>query len=275
MVDPTYSYRLKGDDLIALWTPLQISFYKDVAATVGLVVNEKTWTHKSRGTFCEGDYELVETRSNLTVLRRLATFSLRSFVKNEPIPYQIGLRFVSRGVPIRTLERMQSHFHKSWLVLCREYGVNRFAPPSFGGLGFVSKPGRLLDSTTARICNAAHNGTLLFTEKDVIKYTGLAELCMRVYNGVKWSVYGQIDTELLESVFSRTLAACCFLDVVNGKGASSRVITPGKRVRSLYAYRKRFLASGIKAVSHRTSVETAYRVIDRLKPATDPVDYDL
>jgi hypothetical protein len=270
-VDELHNFKIKGDDLIAYWSSFQISSYKEIAGSVGLVVNEKTWTCDRLGTFCEGDYILSSDKGGFRhCLRRLPTFSLKSFVKNEPFPHEIGERFVSRGVPRELLRDMQSYFHDSWLVLCREKGVNAYAPARFGGLGFVPKLDHPLDELTARIVNASHNGTLVYTDKDDIKRKGLASMCMSTYSRVAWSVHGQYDPSVLEDAFATNLATACFIDA-HGADSSKEIVTPGKRVRSLRAFRRRFERSGIATTFVRTSVQKAYDVISRLKPTEDIV----
>jgi hypothetical protein len=267
VIDPTGSYRLKGDDLIALWSPAQIEGFIALAAQVGLVVNNKSMTHKSIGTFCEGDYLLEHVGHKSFVLRRQATFSLRSFAVNEILPHDDAERLVARGVSRDLLYAMQQHFHKMWIRLATEKNVNPYAPRSLGGLGMVSSPDRQLDPVTCRIVNSANNGTLLFKSKDTIKYTALSGMLMSVYNSVPYSVRGDARAEsLLEKAFLANFGACSFLDALERPLDRVEVPSPGKLVRSLWAYRRRYLRAKIPSVLVPTTVGTAYDVLSRLKP---------
>jgi hypothetical protein len=269
IVDDMCNFRIKGDDLIASWTAEQITEYKVISAQVGLVVNEKTWVHDELGTFCEGDYKLSHERgSKWFILRRLPTFSLKSFVKDEPVPYEIGERYISRGVDRQLLRDMQGFFHESWITLARAKGVNVYAPSCFGGLGFIPKLDHPLDEVTARVVNASHNGTLIYDQRQVI-HTSLARRCLDQYALCRWSVNGPGDTAQLERRFATALAASCYVDAYSGS-CMKGTITRGKRVRSLAAYRKKFLRSGINTVFVRTSVQTAYSVSSRLRPEEPP-----
>jgi hypothetical protein len=269
LVDPHYCYRLKGDDLIAFWTPLQIRMYTEIAEHCGLVLNDKTVTHKSYGTFCEGDYMLRPgNRHSVYHLDRLATFSLKSFVKDEPLPYDIAERFVSRGVDPGLLHRMQKAFHKQWIDLCAERsGINPYAPRSFGGLGLYAKDARL-DSVTARMVNAANNGTLRYVEEPIIGGP-LSRLAVQTSQLVRWSVNGQASKQAVEDAIMHTLAVCAFLDRCGATEKRKAVRTPGKVVRQLRAFRRKFIAARIPTVDVPTTVETAYSVLRRLNPV-DP-----
>jgi hypothetical protein len=265
LVDCQHNFRIKGDDLIAYWTAQQIQLYQKYSAAVGLLVNDKTWTHRKLGTFCEGDYELVLKDGPWVVLKRLPTFSLKSFVKNEPFPYEIGERFISRGVPRELLFDMQAYYHVSWRKLAHEKGVNPYAPSRLGGLGFVPKLDHPLDELTARAVNASHNGLPLRSEREDHRYKGLASMCLGSYSRVRWSVFGTLDPVAFDREFSSVLATCSFMDAHRAI-LEPRAITPGKRVRALRAFRQRFLKSGVKTVFVPTSVQTAYSVLGRLKP---------
>jgi hypothetical protein len=263
--DPYRCYRLKGDDLIALWTQQQITLYKGIAARCGLITNEKTWQCKSIGTFCEGDYVLSwGSRGTVATLTRLPTISLRSFVKDEPVPIEIADRFVARGFPSGVFTDMQSYFHSKWKKLCREKAVNPYGPRAFGGLGLYG-PDRRLDSLTAKIVNASHNGCII-TNADPVKHKGFAGKCQALYDGIKWSVNGSVEPEDLKVVYTRALALCSFMDALGNRGRKTVRHTPGKVVRALAAYRRRFLRSGAVCVAFPTTVKAAYDVLKRLKP---------
>jgi hypothetical protein len=47
------SFRICGDDLIALWTPLQVGIYETVLKELGLVINKTKSFIGTRGVFCE------------------------------------------------------------------------------------------------------------------------------------------------------------------------------------------------------------------------------
>jgi hypothetical protein len=265
LVDPLCNFRIKGDDLIAYWSLSQISAYRTKSETVGLVVNEKTWVHKTLGTFCEGDYELTSgLRGMRHTLKRLATFSLKSFVKDEPFPYEVGERFVSRGVERQLLIDMQSYFHREWKMIARRNGVNEYAPARFGGLGFVPKQDHPLDDLTCRMVNASHNGTLVYDERNVID-TVLARRVLNAYQAYPWSVNGTLDARRVDNAWSIALSEASFMDY-HIQRARKTTVSRNKRVRSLAAHRRKFAAAGCKTVLVPTSVQTAYRVISRLKP---------
>lgn len=53
-VDPTGSFRILGDDLIADWTPVQISIYEDYIQRCGCILNKsKSFLSRSKGVFAE------------------------------------------------------------------------------------------------------------------------------------------------------------------------------------------------------------------------------
>jgi hypothetical protein len=270
LVDRNGCYRIKGDDLIALWSSHQISEYTRIAGAVGLVINEKTWVHRSMGTFCEGDYRLTWHGRDTAVLRRLPTFSLRSFVKNEPLPIDVVERFISRGVPRGVLHSMQLWFHSKWIKVAAEKSVPLYAPLGFGGLGFVSEPDRQLDALTCRMVNASHNGTLVY-DGEAVKHRGLAGRVQSIYVRTKWSVTGQFSASEIKAGYEQALARCSMIDALGADHSGTRPPSLGKRVRALGAMRRRFDAARIPTVLVPTSVRTAYDVLARLRPCETPL----
>jgi hypothetical protein len=266
-VDSDYNYRHTGDDLVALWTQEQIDSFEEMSASVGLVVNDKTIKSMDFATFCEGDYVPERSGNGKVTLRRLPTFSIRSLVNNVPLAFSECATLISRGVPQEELSRLQKVYHKSWFHLCNEAGVNPFAPRSFGGLGLCSSLERTLDPLTTKIVNAAHNGTLMFHEHmDAMTRGGLTQRAVRVLSSVVFRADPELDyTPMFEFLSSEMIAQASFFDALGrDRQEKSKVLTPGKLVRSLAHFRRTFVRSGIASCAYPTSVGKAYEVMVRL-----------
>jgi hypothetical protein len=274
LVDPQRNYRLKGDDLIAYWTKMQIDWYTDLSASVGLVLNDKTIVHPTYGTFCEGDYRLRPGGSRHTAfhLDRLPTFSLKAFVNNEPVPYEIAERFVARGVSSALFADMQRYYHKSWRHLCHEKGVNPYCPRSLGGLGLYTGPNHLLDTHSAKMVRACHNGVVLHREDDTVKGRTLTQLARGAIDRVRYSVHGApAHDEPVEEAIRHLLSTASFLDALVEPETKKVNRTPGTVVRSLAAFKRKVLRLKCLGGSIPTTVGTAYSVLRRLHVTDAPL----
>jgi hypothetical protein len=275
VVDRTMQFRIKGDDVIALWTAAQIQSFQTLGARIGLLVNEKTATHQTYGTFCEGDY--VATWNGCTcTLQRLPTFSLRSFVNDEPLSASAVGALIRRGVLPDTLNFLQRTFHKKWIDLCIGMAVPLYGPRQFGCLDLC--PRTLVsycDTVTSRICRALNNGIPLFSERNTLQQSGpLAKGVMDVVTQIVHRVDVQYDAEqsryadYAETRIGTALATCSYLDVLGGTALKVNPNpSPGRVVRKLKQFRKKILPKTPDPFP--TTLETAQSVIRRSKPTFD------
>lgn len=226
-VDPDHNFRIKGDDIIALWTPKMIGEFKQLASTVGLIVNDKGGEGPKYGTFCEGDYLL--RYDNL--LQRLPTYSLKSFVNNQLLSLEQLDSFLARGVSRKRLNFLQHRYHKRWIDAARKYGVDRYAPNQLGGLGLLSKKPEnltMLSGQSQMMMFALHNGKLSVDTGFEEFKAGAApargrnvDLVTTRSLGIKWTCsVGQADKALVTAVTSKlssAIADASFMDALEGR----------------------------------------------------------
>lgn len=173
-VDPSLSFRIKGDDLIACWDDDQIRSFVEQAGSLGLVVNDKTSISNDRGIFCEKVYSR-EYRGTSTVLKKLPIIGIRSYLRPLDQSGAISLpgsEFASSalksGYPRKTLVHLQ---RLCFSKICKEaalYGVNPYLPEFAGGLGLApSRPLKKVPEADAFVYSELHNGGLLKPLKDV------------------------------------------------------------------------------------------------------------
>ncbi|QJT93741.1 RNA-dependent RNA polymerase [Erysiphe necator associated narnavirus 9] len=154
-VDSKHNFRIKGDDLIALWSQHQIDKYCRLLKTTGMILNHsKTVKSHCYGTFCEVSYRREHNR-----LVRLSDFSLRSLVKGIPVSSENWLVYHKYGAPLSKLNKLFRKCHRKHILLAREHKVPLYLPEKVGGLGFPP-PNLDRKMSTHESCavNAVNNG---------------------------------------------------------------------------------------------------------------------
>jgi hypothetical protein len=257
-VDPTHSFRIKGDDIIALWSLEQISLYTGLSKQVGLIVNDKTIVSKHYGVYCEGDYIRVGK-----TLKRLPTFSIRSYVNGTIPSTDLINQYLARGVPREILLTVQQQSLTKWLALAKEHGVDPYMPEKFGGLGMMPPDmNAIIPREYSRIVQLAHNGQLPVLYTDITSKLKLAQRLKAGLSEVRQSVHGmEFADELYEEALGRMTAILEFRLALMGE-SSTRVDTPGRTVRRLKAFKKRCL--GLGRDDHETTYAKAYEVLGRI-----------
>jgi hypothetical protein len=263
-VDPNHSFRIKGDDLVALWSEGQIQQYCELLAAVGFVLNDrKTTISSSFGTFCEVSYRRVRHDT----LVRESDFSLRSFVSNERLAPDQWRMLVRHGASLKRLNLLARISHREWLRLARRNRVDPYAPPALGGLGLPPKRlDALVSPGLSSLVRACHNGVPLFSERTFAGTT--SDMFFRMFERTRWSVAGDRDfTVFYDNTVGTVLPRAAFVDACQGVGRFTR---PTRRaiVRRL----GRFAAYARKLAPEPfpTSYRTAYDVLDRLLAIPHP-----
>lgn len=163
VVDPGHDFRIKGDDLIALWSARQITRYKDLLKTVGLVLNEaKSVQDPIFGTFCEVTYRRVGN-----TLIRQRDYSLRSFVKDTPLAYDQWSMLIRHGVRVKELNRMFRFFHTRHVHKANQFKIPLYLPRKMGGMGYP--PQTMTKSLSSRESAAVrnyHNGAPILYDEE-------------------------------------------------------------------------------------------------------------
>jgi len=246
-VDHMMRFRIKGDDLIALWTLRQIMSFRHIAAQVGLIVNDKSATSKTHGTFCEADYRLEWRHGGNPVLVRLATFSLRAYVSNMPPSTTTLETVLSRGVKRDTLLRLEKQFFGQWREAAKYYKVPLVGPRQFGCLGFLGDSDDLpLDDATCCLVRALNNGVELFNP--ITESSPYATKVASVINSIPWCC-DTTRTDYVDDYLSGIIdewggfyvSLGAFTDALYGKAKKSKAPTLWTEVRTLARYRKRAL----------------------------------
>nr|UIW13852.1 MAG: RNA-dependent RNA polymerase [Rhizoctonia solani narnavirus 9] len=275
VVDPAYRFRLKGDDVISLWTKEQIDDFIDLSLKVGLIVNDKSVTARLRGTFCEGDYNLV-WRNGHRVLKREATYSLRSFVSTSPLGSSDVEVLVRRGVNPHVLQLLQHRAHKALISQARAMGVDLYAPRRLGGLGLACSPDTPLSQKGARMAQLLHNGIGMFYEPT----PGISDLCAKytqIVDTIRWSpnwpkeAVG--DPTSLADLRAQGFGICAYLDARAGRiRRAAPDPSPGLIVRRLWQFTRDALANR-SSTYHPTTVGEAYDLLARSKPCQVDIDF--
>jgi hypothetical protein len=266
IIDDKHNFRIKGDDIIAYWSRAQIQMYTELCFSVGLVINKKSRISDLYGTYCEGDY-ILEGNS----LRRLPTFSLRSFVNDTILSSETINSYLRRGVARETLITLQSTCHGMWLGLCAHMGVDPYMPKSLGGLDMIPRDmSAEVPRDYRRVVQLANNGQLPVFYEDTNFETTLATrakhalaipvLCY-VPNFEDEDEEDEVDLRMkaYESMLGRLMSVVAFRDALLGVNTGRAEISPGRQVRNLRAFKRRCLRVP-STDTHKTTYADAYRV---------------
>ncbi|QJT93768.1 RNA-dependent RNA polymerase [Erysiphe necator associated narnavirus 36] len=270
-VDPKDNFRIKGDDLIALWPPSLIEEYKTLAMEVGLVVNDKSAVSKNFGTFCEGDYIL-----HGHVLERVPTHSLRIWARGE-LPSQDDLyKLIGRGVKRSRLVKLQKLYLKQWKIHCKRFGLDLYAPHQLGGGGLLPPKGsRPVSSRTSRLLKLAHDGRLYvdpltrIDEYESPQKGSLIDSMMGRAQQIRWVLskeYNPLDVHLLDRALSRVFRIATFSDAIMGNLRSSKPRSWRDRARRISRLASKSLKNDLGGDPIRISYDEAFRLIGRLTP---------
>jgi len=150
-VDPDLCFRIRGDDLIALWTTTQWSRYCRLVNSIGLLLNlKKSFRSLTGGVFCEAHYKYVKG----TGLVRRPVVSLRFLQRGADtdwLSFGTTLRSFARiGVSLPRLKRLVMPHLAYPLKVCRSIRMDPNLPIEFGGFGLpfgYNKPVRPIDAS--------------------------------------------------------------------------------------------------------------------------------
>jgi hypothetical protein len=257
-VDPQHRFRIKGDDIISLWTLEQITLYKALAAACGLVVNHKSVISRHYGVYCEADYIREGYK-----LRRLPTFSLRSYA-NGTIPGSAVISaYLERGVPADILLAIQRPTLKSWFSLCHEKEVDPYMPEALGGLGLLPPDMNAeVPRNYRRLVQLANNGQLPFVYDDIHTDLPVEKAVRGALSKLRYSVNGdQGFTQAAERLVGHSMTLIAFHRALM-RTEVSRIETPGRRVRRLRAFVNR-CRNGRD--DYPTTYAQAWSVVSRLQ----------
>ncbi|QJT93776.1 RNA-dependent RNA polymerase [Erysiphe necator associated narnavirus 44] len=270
-VDPKDNFRIKGDDLIALWPPTIIEEYKLLALAVGLVVNDKSAVSKQFGTFCEGDY-ILRGRT----LERVPTHSLRIWARGE-IPSQDDLYvMIDRGVKRSRLVKLQRLYLKQWKIHCKRFNLDLYAPIQFGGGGLLHPKGsRPVSNRTSRMLKLAHDGRLhvdplsRIEEYERPQKGSLIDSMMVRAQQIRWVLskeYNPLDVQNLDRALGRVFKIATFSDAIMGNLRSSRPRSWRDRARRIARLASKSLARDLGGDPIKITYDEAYRLVGRLTP---------
>jgi hypothetical protein len=165
LVDPSESFRIKGDDLIAYWTYSMIRYYRKLVKAVGLILNEtKTFTGLSRGVFCEEPWILLKCPGGLRLVK-----ARKGFIPLKWVVKQVEFRpdLVWTGLPtfpelkgrfpLPKVVRLSKMIFGQWIRYAKKLGIDPYAPRALGGLGFPALPEKVASIATRRVATALRN----------------------------------------------------------------------------------------------------------------------
>lgn len=228
MVDPEHNFRIKGDDLIALWSKAQIALFRQLSADIGLVVNDKSATSSDKGTFCEGMYSL-----HGRTLVRLPTFSIRSFVEGSILQPDQLLSLARRNVSFKNVAACQRILlWRRCKAPAKRNKISLTVPTYLGGLGLVPNQPRALvkDPKAQAAFVAAHNGKLILPVGDQTKSSGLTAKVLAAFaQQLRWTYAAPEHQAQILPRFKRELArrvaALSVHDVVNGSALKVKAVS--------------------------------------------------
>jgi len=258
-VDPRHNFLIKGDDIIAYWTPQQIEEYISKMLEIGFLVNtKKSFRSLQYGTFCEVDY--IRRKDTL---HRLGTFPLRSYVRGIPLTSDTWRLAVSRGVSTKLLYQMDKCYNHKFIHLCKKHKVNPYAPMQAGGGDCCPKQlDRLTDNGTASIIRGLHNGFPIVPEIPA-QTGGLLRSITKQTCLVRWSVHGRPElTEHFQSVLGSLQGALATIDCAEG---TLKIVEPESmyhRIRHISRYAREM--KRMAPPPFPTSYATSYDVVRRL-----------
>jgi len=184
-IDRKHNFRIKGDDLIAIWSRDQIDDYCRLLESVGLTLNSKKSACSRRyGTFCEGMYEYKKD-----ALVRLPTFSLRSFSEGSIFDSSQLAVLLERGVPASRIVRAQHvSLWARYKPAAKRSKISMLTPKELGGLGFLpGNPKRVMNLSGCIAFTALHNGQMQLPELSSERSNRIDQLLESVSRCVRWT----------------------------------------------------------------------------------------
>nr|QIR30296.1 RNA-dependent RNA polymerase [Plasmopara viticola lesion associated narnavirus 17] len=135
-VDPDKNFRIRGDDLIAVWTASQWRSYVGICDSYGLVINtKKSFQSRKLGIFCEKIYRWDERTHSLRIDSSI--HSLRFLAKEQTDYLSIGptcQKFLAGGANGDRLRMLVRTNFPELFQLSKTLGIYPLAPSVFGGL---------------------------------------------------------------------------------------------------------------------------------------------
>nr|UIW13887.1 MAG: RNA-dependent RNA polymerase [Rhizoctonia solani narnavirus 16] len=282
VVDRARRYRIKGDDIIALWSREQISRYTELCLSVGLVVNDKSTTSMTHGTFCEGDYELVRggPSGNSARLVRLPTFSLRS-AASLSLPTQTEwLTLQGRNVPLARYRRYIVSVWRHVIDYAWARGVSPWMPTQLGGLGMPCVyPDARLRAVDRKILRSACNLGKITNLPKEYKSGSVALGTARLIDDVRWALPANIPEalrdrcdaalEAFNELSQDSMSDAAWYDVQAGNNHPE---TPVRSWKDIVRQQRRFLNRRTKELRSeppaggQLTIGQAWEVVGRLRP---------
>jgi len=270
-VDSTFSFYIKGDDIIALWSDYMIrKFIRIAREHTGLIVNDKTIISSEFGTFAECDYQRVGNRDGYAVLKRLPTFSLRVFMEGSLPDFQFWNNATKRGVPVDILCRLTYRYCPAWIKAAKFHKIPLFAPRFLGGLGLPTVLDRPLGRGSKCIIQIMHNYAPKFLEIDrPYNQTGWARIVLTQYQSIDWEyrpdeVYSD---SRFEKALGKDLSEAVFTDAAGQLLLpKKRPLTPSEAIKRMARYRRKVLKVGPSNPDFSMTIGEALRFETHLIP---------
>nr|UIW13880.1 MAG: RNA-dependent RNA polymerase [Rhizoctonia solani narnavirus 13] len=155
-------YRVRGDDLVALWTQYQFDTYVSLMKQAGFEINlDKSFVSKDYALFCERLYKCtVNSEDEFVLTNCKKIISLKRFVKPPNQVELKGQKFSDHTTQIEEWIRSMNEWEVPWnfkrpfvsKMLDRAYKINpkfkdiTFIPEVYGGLG-LHRPNRPLTNS--------------------------------------------------------------------------------------------------------------------------------
>nr|UIW13833.1 MAG: RNA-dependent RNA polymerase [Rhizoctonia solani narnavirus 1] len=254
MVDPTgRSFYLKGDDLIAWWSPPQWEEYQRLMTLAGYKLNlKKSFVSEDMCTFCEKGYVLKRTSDVSAYLEDLEFTSLRFLTKRHD-PNMVVPRW---AVMSRRFRELSSSANQGFLEFTRRKiealapkALVRYSnlPPAFGGLGLARKSelDRPLTKFEEKIVNGLHDGhvvpmsPLCFVQES--EHSRYIQRLMSDYRDIKkYYISPPSDLDVLDgkSIETNLITRLSYVALFNGLS-----LLPKQRRSGYWTERKKFFSS--------------------------------
>jgi len=218
-VDPQGSWTIRGDDLIAYWTPEMIQRYEVLVSQVGFKLNrKKTFMAPLCGVFCEELYMLV---GRSLVIQ--SSLSVRFLVSREGSKNHFLLNAaeaiknaVDIGFDRYRAVKLLGFVYANDLAVVRRYKVPTHLPVALGGLGFPPKdPSKPLNFLLHRKVDAILTGAPVLRPRFNLA-VGHHMQNIGPISQIKYSVSDNVDCPHLESLYANLSRRAGLMDVLEG-----------------------------------------------------------
>jgi hypothetical protein len=270
-VDRSYSFRIKGDDLLSYWTKRQISMFITLAKSIGLHVNDKTIVAKSYATFAEADYSVMESPSGCRVIfTRLPTFSNRVFMEGTIPDEKFWMSAWERQVPRKLLRNLCFLYCKNAIGFARKYKIPLYDPRAIGGLGMPSEIGSKVSKKGLGVIQALNNGFSPYVESTrELPEEGWSTTTLEKFRECEWEYRKGVpyDTKEYEDALGKDLTDAIWADVLEGVPfPKKKELSISKQMKQLSRFTGRLLRNKLDIRGRETTVESARTFVSCLHP---------